>query len=189
MENFDPFFTGIFVAWIGYQAQSIISINQLGLAVWGWGLGGLVAGYSLLETEASPIDSARTSKRSSKSKIRPNLLLPAIGGLLGFLSVYPMFAADHNSRVALESRNANLVFAAAIKEPLDLNRTLNAAQLLASNHFTSRALDLTKRIVLENPKSYTGWVLLSQITPLESSDHKQAIKQMQKLNPRDKNIK
>ena len=108
---------------------------------------------------------------------------------MGFLIIFPMFMADHNYRIATGTRDANAVIAAAQKSPLDLNRTLNAAQILASNHLNPQALDLTKRIVLENPKSYNAWVLLSQITAPGSSDHKQAIKQMQKLNPRDKNIK
>jgi O-antigen ligase len=35
-EGFEPVFAGLFAVWIAYQAQSIISLNQLGLAVWGW---------------------------------------------------------------------------------------------------------------------------------------------------------
>lgn len=189
LDNFDPFFTGIFVAWVGYQAQSIISINQLGLAVWGWILGGLIVGYSFLDNLPALTISPKRVRQNKNSNLRNSLIMSSIGGIMGFLIIFPMFMADHNYRIATGTRDANAVIAAAQKSPLDLNRTLNAAQILASNHLNPQALDLTKRIVLENPKSYNAWVLLSQITAPGSSDHKQAIKQMQKLNPRDKNIK
>ena len=47
MEKFDPFYTAIFASWVGYQAQSVISINQIGLALWGWVLSGLIIGYEI----------------------------------------------------------------------------------------------------------------------------------------------
>jgi hypothetical protein len=39
----------VFAAWLAYQAQSIVSIDNIGLAVWGWLLGGAVIGLSLPE--------------------------------------------------------------------------------------------------------------------------------------------
>jgi O-antigen ligase len=41
--------TAVFAAWLAYQAQSIVSIDNIGLAVWGWLLGGAVVGLSLPE--------------------------------------------------------------------------------------------------------------------------------------------
>lgn len=44
---------GIFSAWITYQAQSFVSIDNLGLAIWGWVLGGALIGLSAFSsTEA-----------------------------------------------------------------------------------------------------------------------------------------
>ena len=45
--EFDVIFATIVAAWVAYQAQSLISINQLGLGVWGWSLSGLIIGYEL----------------------------------------------------------------------------------------------------------------------------------------------
>ena len=41
----------IFGAWITYQAQSLISIDNLGIAIWGYILGGAVIGISILPTD------------------------------------------------------------------------------------------------------------------------------------------
>jgi hypothetical protein len=37
-------FASIFAAWLAYQAQSIISIDNIGIAVWGWLLAGVIVG-------------------------------------------------------------------------------------------------------------------------------------------------
>jgi tetratricopeptide (TPR) repeat protein len=39
-------FGSIFAAWLAYQAQSIISIDNIGIAIWGWLLGGAIVGIS-----------------------------------------------------------------------------------------------------------------------------------------------
>jgi hypothetical protein len=46
-NGFDPAVAGLIAVWIAYQAQSIISLNQLGLAVWGWIISGLIIGYEI----------------------------------------------------------------------------------------------------------------------------------------------
>ena len=38
--------TGVFAAWMAYQAQSIVSIDNIGLSIWGWLLGGAIVGLS-----------------------------------------------------------------------------------------------------------------------------------------------
>jgi hypothetical protein len=38
--------SGFFAAWVAYQAQSIVSIDNIGLSIWGWLLGGSVIGLS-----------------------------------------------------------------------------------------------------------------------------------------------
>ena len=44
-EEFNWAYAALVGAWVGYVAQSIISINQIGLAVWGWILMGIIVGY------------------------------------------------------------------------------------------------------------------------------------------------
>ena len=54
-EELDPFFVAVFVAWMGYLAQSTISINNLALGIWGWVLPGLIIGMERFqETETLP---------------------------------------------------------------------------------------------------------------------------------------
>ena len=45
-REFDATFGILSGVWICYQLQSLISINQIGLAIWGWVFGGLIVAYT-----------------------------------------------------------------------------------------------------------------------------------------------
>jgi tetratricopeptide (TPR) repeat protein len=55
----------IFSAWLAYQAQSIISIDNIGISIWGWVLGGAVVGLSL-ERISEQVSSGSGHKNKSK---------------------------------------------------------------------------------------------------------------------------
>jgi O-antigen ligase len=54
-RTYDPKFVAIASIWLCYQLQSIISINQIGLAIWGWVLSGALVAY---ERVTRPVESA-----------------------------------------------------------------------------------------------------------------------------------
>jgi O-antigen ligase len=64
--SFDLVFTSVAAAWFAYQAQSLISINQIGIGVWGWSLTGLLIGYELQTRE--PNGSVQVRAKSTTSK-------------------------------------------------------------------------------------------------------------------------
>jgi tetratricopeptide (TPR) repeat protein len=56
-------FSGVFAAWVAYQAQSIVSIDNIGLSIWGWLLAGSVIGLSTeLPGQEKISDSSKTKK-------------------------------------------------------------------------------------------------------------------------------
>ena len=59
----------VFSAWLTYQAQSIISIDNVGIAIWGWVLGGAVIGLSLMETQELKKD--KKVQTANNSDARP----------------------------------------------------------------------------------------------------------------------
>jgi O-antigen ligase len=187
MDTFDPFFVALFTAWVGYQAQSIISINNLGLAIWGWVLGGAVIGMALNQKEVVTVPTTNQSRKKIAKKI--DLKMPTLGLVLGALLAFPPFIADHNYRVAAASQNANILIASASKYPEDLQRTLSIAQTLAASKIYPQALQLAQHVVSVSPKNYNAWVLISQLTPPNSSLHEKSIVHLKTQNPQDKSIK
>ena len=75
-----------FVAWLAFQAQSIISIDNIGITIWGWVLGGAVVGLSIcsnLENAGS-----NTSTVGKQKKIQNlGLLQPSISTFFGIAAI------------------------------------------------------------------------------------------------------
>jgi O-antigen ligase len=73
---------GLVSSWIGFQAQSLISIDNIGVSVWGWLLGGAIIGLSnrinenLKETEIQRVIIKNTNN------VQINLFQPAISALI-----------------------------------------------------------------------------------------------------------
>jgi O-antigen ligase len=66
---------GVFSAWIAFQIQSIVSIDNIGLTIWGWILGGTVVALST-EIDSNSINENNkkiitNSKKNSDFSIRP----------------------------------------------------------------------------------------------------------------------
>ena len=111
-KKFDPTFVTLFTVWVGYQLQSIISINQIGLATWGWLLSGCLIAYNLaFPGEPSPADKAVNSPNRSKpvaTVISPGLL-GGLGMLVGALIAVPPLSADMKWRSAQISGNVTQI--------------------------------------------------------------------------------
>ena len=73
---------GLISAWIGFQAQSLISIDNIGVAVWGWLLGGAILGLSK-RNDGNQEEGAFNGPSLKKSKnVEINLFQPTISALV-----------------------------------------------------------------------------------------------------------
>ena len=105
----------ILAAWVAYQAQSLISIDNLAVAIWGYILGGAVVGSSL--------SVGKVNIESQKSKI----LQPAFSGLLAVvaLGVSALFLGAETSMhsIAIQSvphtQNELSAYKVILQKPLN----------------------------------------------------------------------
>jgi hypothetical protein len=185
--KFDPYFSAIFVGWIGYQAQSFISINQVGLAVWGWLFGGLVLGYSFFEPNIHA--KAKGFNRTIKKSNLQGFALPSIISILGIFIVSPTFITDHTFMTAMKVKNSEQVLAATQKYPKSNSRNFTAAQLYQNSNMNDQAISIAEDNVKANPRDFNSWRMIAILSPIDSEKRNNAIDQMKKLNPRDDRIK
>ena len=185
--KFDPYFSAIFVGWIGYQAQSFISINQLGLAVWGWLFGGLVLGYSIVESKTTA--QSKGFKRTAKKGNLQELAIPSIVFVLGISIVSPAFIADHTFITAMKGRSSEQIIAETQKFPKSNSRNFSAAQIYQNSQLNDQGIAIAEDNVKINPRDFNSWRMIAILSPVDSVKGKNAVAQMKKLNPRDKSIK
>ena len=126
-KKLNPYYIIGFSIWVAFQAQLLISINQIGNAVWGWALGGILLGYSYLSNDQSIKD--KNEKNSKKQKVRKSEMLPApdllrfTGGVvLAIVVVFPYWKSAVSFQNAIESQSIERIKQAAVVEPYDLVR-------------------------------------------------------------------
>jgi O-antigen ligase len=194
---FDPFFSGLFAVWIAYQAQSIISLNQLGLAVWGWIISGLIIGYEINtreeKSDATPkqgFKKGRNIPSSAKTKVSAGVLLGMfVGGLVGLVIGLQPLIASSKFLSALNSKDPKIVQQAAYVSPLDANYMYRVADILANNKLVSEAVAVSNDSLKHFTDDYPLWAFRSRIQGLPQEEIDRALKEMKRLDPNNPNLK
>lgn len=182
-KQFDPLFVTLLIAWAGYQLQSIISINQLGLAVWGWTLGGVIIGYTRLSSpHIEPEIKVILKKSQKKVKKDAELLAPSMllkvftAGIIGLLLALPPFVADAKMRNFLSGKGTTEgILKLAESWPRDSIRLNKSVIVLANNNSLEEAKSLAAFGTTIFPNDFASWSALYELSP-EGSEEKAAYK-------------
>jgi len=181
-------------AWLCFQLQSVISINQIGLAVWGWVLGAAIVSYERIARKALNPEPAQSKSRISQAKssqvISPNLRA-GIAAVIGVLIAVPPFAADVKWRSAQESRDAVKIEAVLVPSYFNPPGTFKYIQIVVAFE-DSNLSDLAHKYAVEavkfNPQSYESWRLFTLIHNSTAEEKQIALAKMKELDPRNPNI-
>ncbi len=179
-------YISICAAWIAYQAQSLISINQIGLGVIGWVLLGIVIGYQpSIETSSKHkiTTRSRLSSNSLSSNSFGSFVAPYVGLAIGLLVALPPYVAANSFYDSLKSSDIKLIQATALRSPQDSQRILAAAQVLENNKYFNESLKMVHLVNQKFPDSFEAWRYLSTLTNATTSDKQEAKKQMRRLDP------
>jgi O-antigen ligase len=196
MQGYDAVFIAMATAWICYQTQSLISINQVGLALWGWLLTGALIAYERA-TRTGEIGEnvvvakgVKTKAKNSTGVISPQLVA-GIGAVVGILIAVPPMAADTKWRSALNSGDVIRVMAAlepGYLNPSDSQRLAQAVQLLASNNLLEQARDSAIKGITFNPDYFDAWRVLHALPNATEEEKAQALANMKRLDPRNPDV-
>ncbi len=196
-KTYDTLFVSMTVAWLGYQLQSLISINQIGLAIWGWILGASLIAYEYLsrDTQASNQESefsTKSKERRQKNSTNQQLHLPLIGtlgGIIGLLIALPPFSADVKWRSAQVSQSAAALEASlqvSYMNPANSMKYLSTIQIFEQNQLFEKSHAFALSAVQWNPEAFELWKVLYLIknsTPEEKSLALANMKRLDPLNP------
>jgi hypothetical protein len=195
-KSYDSIFVAMFGAWTCYQVQSLISINQVGLALWGWILTGALIAYEratreqAVETQVSTKKSAISMKKQSESVFSPQLVA-GLGVVVGLLIAVPPLSADTKWRSALDSKDANKVMAAlepSYLNPSNSQRYTQAVQLFASSNLMDQAREIALKATVYNPDYFDSWKILYFLSNTTDEEKALALKNMKRLDPRNPDV-
>jgi len=157
--------TLLFSAWIAYQAQSLISIEFIGVSIWGWVLGGSLVGLSF-QNDTSYI---AITKKSVELNI-PRLTVISILLLFSILIINPLrqiekaawilniqFDPNNQQQISIFDANVKVVLENRFTNTEYIN--LAAANILSKGE-NDRALELLVDTISKDPRNLDTLALL-----------------------------
>lgn len=182
---FDAYFTSIFSCWVAYQIQALVSINQIGVGIWGWILNGALIGICLTDIEGNN----RFRNQDRIKKIKGLGLAPKTGiyailfSLLGFTLAFLPFNADSKYRTAFLSRDLNKMILAVHSlgsTSWHLSELVSAAY---TNNLTQQAKVLDLELRTKYPHDFFGWKILYFLSTSTEAEKSLALNKMYELDP------
>jgi O-antigen ligase len=191
-KKIDPIFIAIFLIWTCYHIQALISINQIGLAIWGWLTSGLLIAYDrcMLDDDNKLKSPKNSTRRKSESIISLNLVA-GLGLIVGFLISVPPLSADMKWRDVQAGGGTALLDGAlsgSYMAPRNSFRLAQAVEVLEKSNLPDLAIKYARIGVQFNPQSYNAWQMLYYATNSTMSEKNRAKSQMMRLDPLNPNI-
>ena len=197
-KAFDPIFVSLSGVWLCYQLQSTISINQIGLAIWGWVFGAAIIAYEKSDSSEREIiaketpskgKKAKSINRSSSVNIFSPSLIAGLSAVVGLIIAVPPLSADSRWRNAQLSQNAKLIEEALIPSylnPLNTFEINNIVGVFETNGLTDLAHKYALEAVQFNPDSYESWRNLYRLSKSSEEERANALSNMKRLDPLNK---
>jgi O-antigen ligase len=191
--KFDALFISALGVWVVYLITAFFSIDQLGLAVWGWIIAGALIGISknILGTSEPKGDKGKALSAAEMTKIiernATNALIPQLLMFLIFVgAVTPAFKGDLDWAQARRTGKAQVIAEQIGKWPQDEIRYSNAMYSFLTSGLEGQAAPLTLRGAQLFPRSSVLWnyVYQNPKTPVEQRNIAWAkLRELDPLNP------
>ena len=190
-QVFNVGFVGLVAGWVAFQAQSIISINQIGLALWGWVMSGLIIGYEINTRDADVVVEKKTGKNSLKpaQSSAGSVMGMFIGLIIGVLVGMPPYLASAKYKSALETSNPTVIQEAAYIWPLDASRMIQVSMTLNENKLEAQGLEVALDATESFPNYYGVWASLYSMKSATAEQKADALVQMKRLDPLNPTLK
>jgi O-antigen ligase len=196
-KQFDSTFVALVSIWLGYQVQSLVSINQIGLSIWGWILGGAIIGYEQISyLDKEPQNQKLEGKKGVIGKKYPRkeaqsstVVAVFVGSLVGGLIALPPLAADIKWRSALSSGSQEQLESAVVQFPTVPTRLAEGVQIFAQNNLPDLARKYALILTEKYPNNFNSWEAYAQLTDLTQEEKSLILENLRRLDPLNPKIK
>ena len=177
MSSFKPELVAVISCWISWAVQGVISIDNVGLASWGWYLSGLITGLAAVSGKLTEDNSGPRVK--IKSGLKPYLA----GALIGAIIASPLITREYRYVKSIESGDPKALQAAALQFPQDVFRIGRAAEILKEYKIEKESLFLAQAGVKNFPESYAAWAVIYTSPWASEAERAQAKIKLFELDP------
>ena len=186
---------GLFLAWLGFIFQALLSPFSIALAYLGFLLTGFLYGRfrEIKENdESSTIGFKRIAiPKGGAEKFGVNGVIIKVFLTLLFISLpilgFQPLIADAKFRDGIEQGNGDVIYRIALSQPKNFQRMGYAAEIFIQNDKGDLATPIIREMVEQNPEKIAGWRLLERVSKAEAD--KDAIRtKIRTLDPKNPDL-
>jgi len=197
---YDGVFVTLTTAWLCYQLQSVISINQIGLAIWGWLFGGALIAYEVATrptkstedgSKSTAVKGRRVVRQKQGETIFSSTMVAGVGAVIGLLIACPPYSSDAKWRSALTSQNAQTLEEALVPgylNPPNSYKYAKAVELMENSKLYDLAYKYAQISVQFNPDNFDSWKMFYFISKSSAAEKAIALENMKRLDPNNPNV-
>ena len=164
--------TGLLAAWVAFHSQSLISIDNIGVSIWGWVLGGSIIGISVSDLDSDAKDQKQFLRKKNEINLKrvftSSTFTILILILVSFLyrSEARNFKAsvrvDTQDQVVLE--NFRQLQIDAVNTPLnDPSYSLSRANALVQSNIIDEGMKIAVSIHARDPRNLDALNVLARL--------------------------
>ena len=180
MEKIDHKFIAIFLLWVGYLAQSLISINHLSLAILGWVLSGSIIGYEKYSRNESQLKDLEEKRKTSGStgfvKIMVGIIIGVLVGIGPSLNDRKMYKALSTGQIVLLQDVVEY-------RPKSVHYLNVIAEIFEKNKLDKESLEIARYCVKNFPNSGFAWSVIYRSPLVTETDREVAKAKLLEINP------
>ena len=191
MKSFDWVFVATTAGWVTFQVQSFVSINQIGLAIWGWVFSGILIGMSKVNYESEGLSKRDQKRKTQNSYILTPGLVAGVGMVVGLMVSAPPLSADMKWRAAIQSRSVAVAESALVPSymnPRDSYRLADAINTMMVSNLNELALKYCRIAVDYNPNYFSTWRMLYLLPNSNKNEKEIALQNMHRLDPLNEDV-
>lgn len=183
----DTYFMAASMSWVAYQVQAAVSINQIGVGVWGWILGGLTVGSARFLRQSS--DLAFNAKEKVTQKKVPNTPPPlavissVVTLAIGFLLAYPPLKTDADFLTATKSGSAPLVIDVSKRSSANAFILSRAATSANSAGLKNEAREIIAKLIERFPRNLYGQLAQYENFAQSDSERNSILERVREIDP------
>ena len=183
--NPDLAFVTLFAMWIAYTIQSSISINQMGIAIWGWIFAGSIIGFARARENQEDLELPRSKKKAKlKNTLSAGDSLAAFAGLvIGFTLTFLPLKTDSDYRKFSNAGDLSKMME-IVQMPTSSAVLVAQTQIAASkSSYFAQARELNEFLVTRYPRDFFGWQSRVVLDQMESQKVALARAKVRELDP------
>jgi hypothetical protein len=171
-QRFEKISSGLFLSWLGFIFQALVSPFNIALAYLGFLLTGFLYGsFQRIENvsqKSIPSRKGRTvwitsSAKPAAGKILLKVILLPLYLVIPTLGIQPMIA-DAKFRDGIEQGNGTILYKIALAQPKSFQTMYYAVDIFRQNERFELALPIIKEMISQSPENIRGWKLLEQVS-------------------------